>query len=310
MLRLLQNKTGFEPATGLPIPGNAPGMALAVFLAVLAAALYLLARLLPAETEEGPFFPEDFRTANAGLVVLPVMGIFLMAVSGVLDIAAGAALLNSLEAVGGPDGPTVIWSTWGPASGLTFTPKARMLAGALALVTAVSLFPAAACCRCRPGVRPRTASPALLLVSPVCMVARLVLAYRVDSVNPSLQAYYVEILALAFMTLAFYRLSSFAYHAAKPRRFALYAGAAAALCRRRGHPAGLFAAVADGGTLRVGDCGKRRCLRAADGALAYCSTPAAPVNEQGMKSGRGAARGRDIYRKFKKIQDSLHISRV
>ena len=240
VLRLLQNKTGFEPATGLPIPGNAPGVALAVFLAVLAAVLYLLARLLPAETEEGPFFPEDFRTANAGLVVLPVMGIVLMAVSGALDIAAGAALLNSLEAVGGPDGPTVIWSTWGPASGLTFTPKARVLAGALVLTSAVSLFPAAACCRCRPGVRPRTASPALLLVSPVCMVARLVLAYRVDSVNPALQAYYVEILALAFMTLAFYRLSSFAYHAPKPRRFALYAGAAAALC---------LTALADGESL-------------------------------------------------------------
>ena len=56
------------------------------------------------------------------------------------------------------------------------------------------------------------------------------LVYRVDSVNPSLGAYYVEILALVFMTLAFYRLSSFAYHAAKTRRFALYAGAAVALC--------------------------------------------------------------------------------
>jgi hypothetical protein len=64
----------------------------------------------------------------------------------------------------------------------------------------------------------------------VCLVARLVLVYRVDSVNPSLGAYYVEILALVFMTLAFYRLSSFAYHAAKTRRFALYTGAAVVLC--------------------------------------------------------------------------------
>lgn len=240
VLRLLQNKTGFEAATGLPVPGNAPGTALTVLLAVLAAVLWLLARLLPAETEEGPFFPEDFRTVNAGLVALPIVGIFLMAVSGALDIAAGTALLSALEAAGGPDGPVVIWSVWGAPSGLTFTPRARMLAGALALIAAVSLFPAAACCRRRPGVRPRTASPALLLVSPVCMVARLVLAYRVDSVNPALQTYYVEILALTFMTLAFYRLSSFAYHAAKSRRFALYAGAAVALC---------LAALADGESL-------------------------------------------------------------
>lgn len=118
VLRLLQNKTGFEAATGLPVPGNAPGTALTALLAVLAAALYLLARLLPAETEDGPFFPEDFRTVNAALVALPVVGIFLMAVSGALDIAAGAALMNSLEAVGGPDGPSVIWSTWGASSGL------------------------------------------------------------------------------------------------------------------------------------------------------------------------------------------------
>lgn len=240
VLRLLQNKTGFDPATGLPIPGNAPGIALAAFLVLLAAALVLLARLLPAESEDGPFFPEDFRTANAGLVALPVLGVFLMAASGALDVAAGAAELSALERVGGADGPTVIWAVWGAASGLTFTPRARVLAGALALAAAVSLFPAAACCRRRPGVRPRTASPVLLLVPPVCMVARLVLAYRVDSVNPALQAYYVEILALTFLTLALYRLSSFAYHAAKTRRFALYAGEGAALC---------LAALADGDSL-------------------------------------------------------------
>lgn len=240
VLRLLQNKTGFEPATGLPVPGSAPGLALAALLAVLAAALCLLARLLPAEDEDGPVFPDDFRTQNAALVTLPVLGVFLMAASGALDIAAGAAGLSALESLGGPDGPAVIWSAWGAASGLTFTPRARILAGALTLTGAVSLFPAAACCRSRPGVRPRTIPPALLLVSPVCMVARLVLAYRVDSVNPSLQAYYVEILALTFLTLTLYRLSSFACRAARTRRFALYAGAAAALC---------IAALGDGESL-------------------------------------------------------------
>ena len=113
VLRLLQNKTGFEASTGLPIPGNAPGIALAALLAVLAVALCLLTRLLPPEDEGGPFFPEDFRTVNAGLAALPVAGVFLMAVSGALDIAAGAALLNPAESaalagVGGADGPSVI----------------------------------------------------------------------------------------------------------------------------------------------------------------------------------------------------------
>ncbi len=229
-LRLLQNKTGFEAATGLPVPGNTPGLALAALLVILAAVLFFLSRLLPAETENGPFFPENFRTESAGLVTLPILGIFLMAAAGALDIAAGMSLVTALESVGGQDGPALIWFAGNVAAGLTLTPKARVLAGALVLISAVSLFPAAACCRRRAGVRPRTVSPACLLVSPVCLVARLVLAYRVDSVNPALQAYYVEILALTFMTLAFYRLSSFAYHAARTRRFALYAGAAVALC--------------------------------------------------------------------------------
>ena len=233
VLRLLQNKTGFEAATGLPVSGNAPGMALVVFLAALAAVLLVLAGLLPAEDEGGPFFPEDFRTVNAGLVSLVIMGVFLMAISGGMDLLAGAAFINpgGIEVVGGQDGPAVYWMAGNTAAaGLALTPKARMLMGVLTLAAAISLFPAAACCRRRSGVRPRTASPALLLVPPVCLVARLVLVYRVDSVNPSLGAYYVEILALVFMTLAFYRLSSFAYHAAKTRRFALYTGAAVVLC--------------------------------------------------------------------------------
>lgn len=239
VLRLLQNKTGFESSTGLPIPGNLPGLALVILLAVLALVLAALSRLLPREHEDGPFFPEDFRTAGAGLVTLLVTGIFLMAVAGGLEIAVGGALLSLAgQAPGGPDGPTVLFSTWGP--GLAVSPKTRVMMGALALASAVSLLPAAVSCRRRPGVRPRIASPALLLIPPVCMVARLVLAYRVDSVNPALAAYYVEILALTFLTLAFYRLSSFAYHAARTRRFALYAGAAVVLC---------LTAVADAGGL-------------------------------------------------------------
>ena len=59
--------------------------------------------------------------------------------------------------------------------------------------------------------------------------AALVLVYRVDSVDPALEAYYVELLALVFLTLGFYRLSSFAFGAGRTRRFALYTGAAVVL---------------------------------------------------------------------------------
>ena len=39
-LRLLQNMTGFEPGTGLPIPGSIPGILLPVLLALLLRAMY------------------------------------------------------------------------------------------------------------------------------------------------------------------------------------------------------------------------------------------------------------------------------
>ena len=39
VLRLLQNRTGFEAATGLPIPGNAPGLALVALITLVALAV-------------------------------------------------------------------------------------------------------------------------------------------------------------------------------------------------------------------------------------------------------------------------------
>ena len=69
-------------------------------------------------------------------------------------------------------------------------------------------------------------------------MVRLVLTYRLDSVNPVLGSYYVELLALVFLTLGFYRLSSFAFLAGRSRLFACYACCAAVLS---------LAALADGG---------------------------------------------------------------
>ncbi len=237
VLRLLQNQTGFESGTGLPIPGNVPALALAILLAALAAVLLLLSRTIPQETEHGPFFPESFRTERAELLAFPIAGLLLMTASGILDILLGISPAG-LSSAGG-DGETAVLLYAAPA-GMAFSPRARLLAGGLTLLAAVCLFPAAAACRHRPGVPPRTANPAFLLAPPVCMVMRLVLTYRVYSVNPALQTYYVEILSLVFLTLAFYRLSSFAYHAARTRRFALYAGAAVTVC---------ITALADGGEI-------------------------------------------------------------
>ena len=210
-LRTLQNRTGFEPDTGLPIPGAPAGLALALALIAIALVMIFLARKLPQESDPGPAFPENFSTENTLFLMLAVGGVALMAAAGALDMYGGIANL-------------------GLDAGLVtlLNPKAQLLMGGLALVSALSLLPAAAACRRRE--EPRSFDGRMLLVAPVCMVVRLVLAYRVDSMDPSLADYYIELLALVFLTLTFYRLSSFAFEAGRTRRFAFYAAAAAVLC--------------------------------------------------------------------------------
>ena len=225
VLRLLQNHTGYEADTGLPIPGNFAALALAVLLAGLAAALALTARFLPSEEDPGPVLPRDFSTENAGLLTLPMGGVFLLALSGLSDLAEGLRLLpeglvSSRHAIYG-----IL-----RAGGLGFTPQGQLLMGGLTLAAAVSLFPVLAGCRRREG-GPRHKAPSAITLLPVAaLVVRLVLTYRVDSVNPSLTMYYVELLALVFMTLGFYRLSSFVFQAGRTRRFGLYAAASLVLC--------------------------------------------------------------------------------
>lgn len=225
VLRLLQNHTGYEADTGLPIPGNFAALALAVLLACLAAALALTAWLLPSEEAPGPVLPRDFSTENTGLLAIPMCGVFLLALSGLSDLAESLRMLpeglvSSRHAIYG-----IL-----RAGGLGFSPQGQVLLGALTLAAAVSLFPVLAGCRRREGV-PRHKAPAAITLLPVAaLVVRLVLTYRIDSVNPSLTMYYPELLALVFLTLGFYRLSSFAFQAGQTRRFGFYAAGSLVLC--------------------------------------------------------------------------------
>ena len=235
ILRLLQNRTGFEPDTGLPISGNIPGLVLVILLAVLAAALCVLVWKLPKETDPGPAFPQDFATTDTRLLTLPVMGVLLMALSGLLDLAGGFGI-----SLGGPsleDAYVLSAAMESYIPGPAFSQKALLLMGLLSLVSAAGLFLAVLSCRPREGRAVMSRTP--LLIAPAALVVRLVLVYRVDSVNPALEAYYVELLALVFLTLSFYRLSAFAFNAGRTRRFALYTGAAVVLS---------LAALTDGAT--------------------------------------------------------------
>lgn len=232
LLRLWQNRTGFEPDTGLPIPGAPAGMVLLAALLVWAVCLGVLVFRLP---QEGPpALPRDFPLPDARLLALPVAGVLLMALSGLADLYEGLGmgnLLARLQSSADPYGAAVL-----PEAGLDSRPQ--LLLGGLALVSAGAAFSAMAACRGERRDQETYPAAVLLLVPPVALVVRLVLIYRLDSVNPALGAYYVELLALVFLTLAFYRLSSFAFQAGRTRRFALYAGAAIVLS---------LAALADGG---------------------------------------------------------------
>ncbi len=225
VLRLLQNHTGYEADTGLPIPGNFAALALAVLLAGLAAVLALAARLLPAEEDPGPVLPRDFSTKSAGLLAIPVCGVFLLALSGLCDLAESLRML--------PEGlASSRHAIYGVlrAGGLGYSPQGQTLMGALTLAAAASLLPVLAGCRRRHG-GPRHKAPSAITLLPVAaLVVRLVLTYRIDSVNPSLTMYYVELLALVFLTLGFYRLSSFAFQAGRTRRFGFYSACALVLC--------------------------------------------------------------------------------
>ena len=200
VFRLLQVRTGFEADTGLPIPGNPWGLILIVLLILVAAALALLAWKLPPEPT-APAFPQAFSTTSTGTLTILIMGVFLLGVSGVLDLFSGLSAGTSLPA----DAYAI---TADGVSQSSFSAKEHLILGLLTLLSAVSLFPAAAVCR-RPGSHEPSAAPRrtvqgnLLLVPVVCLVVRLVLIYRVDSIDPVLSDYYLELLALVFLTLGF-----------------------------------------------------------------------------------------------------------
>ena len=212
-LRLLQNRTGFEPDTGLPIPGNIPAMALPALLVLAAVAVYLLAcRCLPQKAEEKSF-GELFRLEDKGGLSAVLAGGCIMAASGVLEL---------LDTVGGSaaavsaDGMEVVAVGAG-------TGGSGMAIGVLSAAAGIYLVAGAILCR------KEHTQPLILLAVPVCLLVRLILVYRLRSTDPVLADYYLEILGLMFLILAVYRLSGFAVQMGRPRLFAFYAGVTAVL---------------------------------------------------------------------------------
>ena len=232
VLRLLQNRTGFD-TIGLPVSGNVPGIALVACLILMAVILLVLSRSLPSPVEAS--FPQPFAAENASQLFLPVAGALLIALSGLADLYEGATFNNLLAQIQFAADP---YSSTIPdaSTAVGFSPASQLILGAASLLTAAALFLSAVSCRKWMAAKP--SSGLFLLVPPVVLVVRLVMTYRLDSITPALEAYYVELLALIFLTMAFYRLSSFAFGDGRLRRFALYAGLAT-VCS--------LATLADGG---------------------------------------------------------------
>lgn len=212
-LRFLQNRSGFEPDTGLPIPGDPYAFLLPGVLLLVAALTLLLCLRLPRESES-ELFADAFSARSTFAATAAVAGIFLWCLSG----AAGVLMNRSAQYTATADGLYYPVST-------TVQRADFLLAGAL-VIAALCIFPAAAVRR----FRNLSSMGNLLLIPVVYLVLQLTLSFREISINASQQAYYVELLAMVFLTLSLFRLSSFAFHDGKDRHFALYSVMATVLC--------------------------------------------------------------------------------
>ncbi len=219
LLRLLQNRTGYEPDTGLPIPGSPFSLLVPLALILLAAALIAAARKLPEDEEAASqLFIDSFSTKNDAVAVLLVGGILLWLASGALEVFQAVPLLGVPHSGG-------LITTAGTAS-----PALSVFMGALTALSCALMLPVVSACRRGAPPELNAHFGNLLLVPTSCLIIRVVLTYREDSVNPTLSVYYVEILALTFLVLGLYRTSSFAFHSGRTRRFAVYTGCALLFC--------------------------------------------------------------------------------
>lgn len=236
-LRLMQNRTGFEDSTGLPVAGNHFAVALPILLVGFAVLFFLMAHRLPGEKADAALpFSRCFRTTGAGIPAVLVLGSFAWIVSGGLSIYNG--LIQS-----GATGNSAVYTTTTGSSVLS--PRLSLVMGCLCIFAGVCLIPVISACRVRgrhAASSAKAGTVSTILLSVACLVVLLIITYREDSINPSLSVYYVELLAQSGLILLLYRIASFAYHEGRTRRFTFYAMLTAMLC---------FATLADSHSLSV-----------------------------------------------------------
>ena len=154
-LRLLQNMTGFEPGTGLPIPGSIPGILLPVLLALSAVILFRMNSKLPKGPVEVPL-SRLLNWNDKGSLFGILAGGCVMAFSGVLEIAN--AFGRTVTAVSA-DGMEIVTVSAG-------TGRSGVVMGLLAVVAGICLLAGVAICRKTPDTEPQ-----ILLAVPVLYAA-------------------------------------------------------------------------------------------------------------------------------------------
>lgn len=248
-LRLMQNRTGYERSTGLPIAGNHFAVALLLALALFTGLFFFLAHRLPGEKAGASLpFSSCFRAGGAGIPTLLVLGAFAWILSGGLSIYNGLSQSDSVAS-------SVYTSAIGTSA---LTPRLSLVIGFLCVFAGVCLIPVISACRFRGRRTAASAKAGMvspLLLSVVCLVVLLIITYREDSVNPSLSVYYVELLAQAGLILLLYRVASFAYHEGRTRRFTFYSMLTTMLCFATladSHPLSITLFYAGGVLLSVG----------------------------------------------------------
>ena len=210
LAHLVQNIVGYESETALPT-GSALTPLLFGVLLISSVVLALFALRFPKD-DKRLSFAAAFASGRTD-ALLPLIGAFVIILSALPELAAGLGFT--------PSGIPVV---------VTITERMGLISaiatafGGCGLVVAV-----VACC----GTGKREASPftsTVLLIPAIAELVRLVLIYREMCVYPTLSRYAIELLALCFAAMAFYRLASFAYRDSSTRAFLLYASISVVLC--------------------------------------------------------------------------------
>lgn len=181
-LRLIQNQTGFDPATGLSRPSVA-GTALPIALAVLAVWELVLAR---GASREKPGFDSHFAPPERSLTAL-IVGCMMLAAGGILLLVTNIAAGSSIPA---------------------------LIAGVLAVMTGGGFLILGRQMRAWDELTVLLALPSLFFG-----VFLVLATYLPAASDPVLARYYLQVLAAALVAYAFGQLAGFLRRESTPRAF-------------------------------------------------------------------------------------------